>query len=159
MPRTNPKYSLEISTQPNVDAAYQREVNDKMRTIANALDAGTPSTSTGGGVTVSGSQLILAAPGVLAIQSSVAPLVSLGANVTPTEILAYLKQASQGADLLVNINVNGNLFFTVKIGAGATDYDKQGSFGTIAAGDVISVDIVDCGTTFPGSDLSLILRF
>ena len=98
MPRTNPKYALEIATQPNVDAAYQREVNDKMRVIANALDSGSSSTSTSSG-SISGSQLILAAPGVLAIQSSVAPLVSLAGDVTPTEIVAYLKQASVGADL------------------------------------------------------------
>lgn len=161
MPSTSAHTFLELPPNTSVDAAYQQAVNDSMRQIARQLDSlGTAPTGKAQPGNTTGGQLILTAPGLLAIQSSVTPLVSLESAGAPVEILAYLKRAPAGGNFSAVINVKGKPYFTINIPQGATSMDATGqTFGQIPANSVVSVDVTGVGGDFPGADLSVLIRF
>lgn len=71
--------------------------------------------------------------------------------------------APTGAAILVDINLNGTTVFTTQanrpsIAAGATSGGQAvPDVTTVAAGDLISVDIDQIGSTVAGSDLSVVV--
>jgi len=164
MPNQNAQTYLELPLSGNVDAAFQANLNDTLRQIALKLDSksgGTSSSgkSSGGASTLSGGELILSVPGTLAIKSNVAPLASLPADITPVEILALVKQAPQGGKIQFQLNSAGNNYNTGTIAANQVSGDQTSGFAVIPAGSLITLDITDVPQTFPGADLSVIVRF
>ncbi len=167
MPSTNAHTWLELPPNKNVDPAFLRQVNDSMREIARQLDsiggASSSAAPAAGGSTpaqaITGGEAVLSVGGTLAIQSNAAPLLTVPA-ITPVSITALVKQAPQGGSVQVQLNVAGQKYLTVTVAQGQTSGSATGSsFAAIAAGSLLTMDIVAVGTTFPGSDLSLIVGF
>lgn len=102
--------------------------------------------------------LILSVPGTLGILSSAAPLVELFADAAPTDITALVKQAPVGGNLVINLVVAAVTLGTVTILAGALSGTVSVS-GSIAAGALVTLDITGVGLTFPGADLTALVRF
>jgi hypothetical protein len=103
--------------------------------------------------------LFLSRQGTLAVESSVFPLFRLAAARTPTEVVAMVKDAPTGADLVIEIQVDGVTWQTVTIVAGATSKTVNTGLGQIAANKDVVVNLTRVGTTFPGADLTLLVRW
>lgn len=159
MARNSARTNLTIPYNPDVDKDYQRVLNEKLRTIESELQLQTTATSSGGATTSTGGTIVLSVPGTVAIMSNAAPLVSLPSSITPTEILLLVKQGSIGASLTVRVAVNGTSYATVTAAAGKISASLKSSFGAIAANQLITLDIINVGTTFPGSNVSVLIRF
>jgi hypothetical protein len=76
---------------------------------------------------------------------------------------AYCKTAPTGADLIVDINLNGNTIWStqanrLKIVATQTS-GNQTSFNTtaLAEGDILTIDVDQVGSTIPGQDITIVL--
>lgn len=158
MPSTSGPLLPEIPFAKNVDQRYQSDVNERFRRISSLVGKTAPTKTSSG--TISGAELILTKPGLLAIKSNAFPLVSLPGDATPVEVLAYLSRPPVGGKVVINLKTAGGLYFTVTIAANATtvDYTNQ-AFALIPANSIISGDIVSVPQTFPGADLSVIIRF
>ena len=138
-------------------------LNDRFRTIAARLDAAavgntTPTPTSGGSTSLAGRELILSVPGTLGIQTDAAPRVSLGETATPAEVRALLKQPSQGASVIVKIRVGGKDWTSITLPVGSSEVSVSAS-GSIAANALITVNLVQVGTVFPGADLTVLVRF
>lgn len=102
----------------------------------------------------------LTVDGTLAIGSDQAARVALNQTVTPLAFRLTLKQASTGADVVVQLLAGATTIITAAIPAGDTElYLTGGIVPDIAAGAGLRVDITAVGTTFPGSDLSVTVYF
>lgn len=164
-------------------ADVRRLVNDRLRRIealvdsgaggvsieqVNALIAGLRSqvqaavaTVTGGTssvVSVTGGQVVLPVPGTVAIESNASTLVNYAEARTVSQIELLAKQAPIGGNLEVRVLVDGTTVATVTLAAGQTNVRSSVSF-SIGAQKQVRVDITSVGITFPGADLSVILRF
>ena len=131
-------------------------INDRLRRLQAATSAVTlPGRATSAAAPA---ELVLAVPGVLGVTSSAAPLVSLAAVAQPRKILALVKTAPAGAALTVQVLAGGSQVGLVTIAAGSTSASMTG--GTVIPPDtVITLAITSVGTTFPGADLTVMLRF
>ena len=78
-------------------------------------------------------------------------------SVTPANITVQLKQAPAGAALVVVVYVNGVVYATITVPAGATSASVATST-QIVAGQLIRVDITAVGTTYPGSDMTVFIN-
>jgi hypothetical protein len=105
--------------------------------------------------------LLLAVPGVLAIQADAAPLVTLAAETGARSVEALVKRAPVGADLKCKVLVDGTEWAMVTIENGETGgaVADPTTLPPIGAGKPIRADLTEVGTTFPGADLSLLIRF
>jgi hypothetical protein len=169
MPSQNAHTYLELPPSASVDPAFQQTLNDSLRQIARQFDSLTTGTgiktnaggsSGGGSVTITGAQLDLSVPGTLAIDDDVPPLISLPADATPTAIIALVKQASQGGPIQAQINVNGTKYAVVTIAVNQTSGSVPGStFAKIPANQIITLDIIAAPQSFPGADLTVMIRF
>ncbi len=84
--------------------------------------------------------------------------VLIGKGGTFTTLRAYADVAPAGADLIVRINKNGTQAATLSIAAGTNSASAAVSI-PVAAGDRISLDITQVGTTTPGgNDLMVTLH-
>jgi len=142
---------LDALNQAVADRRYQR------RAAAGTV------TQVAGGAVVAGAQpqaLILSVPGTLSIRSDAAPLVSLPEAKTPTAVVALLKQPPSGADLTCEVSVGGSVWASITIPNGETEA-RLGSKGLrqIGADQLVVLDITAVGTTFPGADLTVMIRF
>lgn len=107
-----------------------------------------------------GGTLILTAPGTLAIQSQVAPLVTLPAATAFQSVVALLKQAPSGGNLVLSISAAGKALGAVTVGDGKTTATVDASgWATVAKDAIVAVDVTSVGLTFPGADLTLELRY
>jgi len=104
---------------------------------------------------------LLAVPGVLAIQSDAAPVVTLATESVVKSVEALLKRAPTGADLTCKVLVDGADWATVTVKDGETTGTVANPAGLapIGAGKAVRLDLTEVGTTFPGADLSLLIRF
>jgi hypothetical protein len=106
------------------------------------------------------SGITLQVDGTLAIGSNQAPLVSLNSSSTPVAVVASVKTAPIGANLTININLGGALWLSLTMLDGLSTVSvtsSQVSWGSLAAGANITLDIAAVGTTVPGSDLSVMI--
>ena len=151
--------SLEI-IDSSVPAGFQQKLNDRLRKIAAYIGSANGSSSTGGSSSSSVGQIEFAVPGILAVQSDVAPVLTLPAARTFSKLLVFLKIAPIGGSFTVQLYVNGSAWGpSVSIAAGAKSASANVS-GTAAipADQIIRLDVTACGTTYPGSDLTVMLR-
>jgi len=90
----------------------------------------------------------------------------LRSKMTLVEVSAIFKQPPQGADILINIRADGQSIFPsgvyLRYPAGETGTVSQTSFRdaplTLNAGTVLTIDVVQIGTTFPGMDGTVVVR-
>lgn len=120
---------------------------------------------------LSGGQLDLSFPGVLAIQADVCPAVMLGQAVSVRSITASVKSAPVGAGVQVRLSINATAFMTLTIAdgktvsvaslpAGAYTTDPATVDGIVlAAEQPITLDVLQVGTDYPGSDLAVSVKF
>lgn len=105
------------------------------------------------------------APGSLAVTTGLSPF-PIDGPATILSVQAAVNTAPTGADLIVDVNKNGTTIYTTqanrpkildgaKVSAVSTDPDVT----TLAAGDVLTVDIDQIGSTVAGSDLVVAVRY
>ena len=151
------KYSLEL---PNVRLASAELY------MTNALGDGAvaaqPFTGTNdlGIRTLSGGQLSFQIAGYLAIQTSAAPAVIVDADRSVRDIYAVLSIPPSGAAVTLQLNLNGAPYATVQFDPNTISSAVVPGFGLPAlhGGDLLTLDITAVGTTYPGSDLTLVIR-
>ena len=111
-----------------------------------------------GGISAGGSEIVLSVPGTLGIRSNAAPLVTLATAETVTSIAAMVKTAPSGAGLTLAVSAAGTSIGTVTIADGAVMASVSLS-AAVAADTLITLDITQVGSTFPGADLTVLVRF
>jgi hypothetical protein len=132
-------------------------INDRFRRVAALSGGGGAGGPSGGGTGVG--ELVLAVPGTLAISSSAAPLVSLPAAVTPKSIPVLLKQAPRGGAVQVNVLAGSGTVGSVTISDGQKSAELKGNLTMIPADTAVVVEIASVGLTFPGADLTVMVRW
>lgn len=153
---SNSTGSLEINDS-NVNQTFLGKLNDRMRRISQLVSAGS---FTSDNSDTSATELILSVPGTLSVESNAAPAVTLGTPTSFTTAVVLVKTAPQGNPLALQLYVNGSGWGqALSLPANSTSL-KVGLSGVsaIAADQLIRLDITGVGLTFPGSDLTVILR-
>jgi hypothetical protein len=107
-----------------------------------------------------GSELLIQVDGTLGIEASPAPPLVVPAAASCRDISARVNVAPTGADLVVTVLRNGQAYATVTIPAGATvsNFVSGASLSPLLGGDILNVDVTAVGTTYPGADLSVVVR-
>ncbi len=135
------------------------QVNAQIAALAARLDAKIAAVQAKAStVTVTGGQVVFSVPGILAIESDAAPLVAFKENRNVTEVALLAKQAPAGAQLALAIVVSGVSVATVALPDGQSAITSTVAFA-IGAAAPVRIDVTGVGTTFPGADLSVILRY
>jgi len=150
--------NLEIP-QANVDGGFLQVLNDRLRRIGTKLATVTTTTTTT--TSSSGnaiSQATLAVPGTLGVQSDAAPSLTLPSAFQPSQAVVLLKTAPIGASVVVQLFVGGAAWGPQLTASGLSVTTDVSSYPAISANALIRLDIIGCGTTFPGADLTLELR-
>ena len=80
-------------------------------------------------------------------------------SVTIQSMTAYVQTAPTGASLNLRVNKNGSSIATPSIADGATSGSLTGLTETMNAGDYLTVDITQVGSTVAGSNLSLVIVY
>lgn len=96
-------------------------------------------------------------PGDLAVVNDATPWWLAPKDGTFTSILARVKEAPTGANLVIRINKNGSQLDTITINAGSTNAIKTGLSYSFSQGDYFSIDITQIGSTLAGSSLTVAL--
>lgn len=101
----------------------------------------------------------LSVSGTLAIGSDFAPRISMQRPVKASYVQSYVKQAPIGADITAKIYVDGVEWTSITIPAGDTSASNGdvSALPEIGAGQLIRLDITAVGSTYPGSDLSVLV--
>lgn len=105
---------------------------------------------------------VMAVTGALTVQTGKSR-VYLEDNYTVESIRASVSTAPAGAAVIVDVNRNGTTLFTTQaarpaIAAGAFTATGAPAVTTFAAGDYLTVDVDQIGTTTAGSDLTVVIR-
>jgi hypothetical protein len=80
--------------------------------------------------------------------------------LTIQSMSAYVQTAPAGASLNLRVNKNGSSIATPSIAAGATNGSLTGLTTTMNAGDYLTVDITQVGSTgTEGQNLSLVIVY
>jgi hypothetical protein len=140
-------------------------LNDRLRRIGQLLASGKLTSSTGlAGSSLAG-QLEFTVPGILAIESDVCPVLTLPADQTFSELLAFVKSAPIGSPLTVQMYVGGTAWGPALSIAAGSKTAKASLTGNakITADSIIRLDITGVGAlltgvSFPGSDLTVLIR-
>jgi hypothetical protein len=105
--------------------------------------------------------LVLNVQGTLAIGSDLAPLFYPMAAINPSAVVARMKQPPTGADLTIQLYSGSTLWMTLTISAGTNSVQATAgaitAAGPLASGQDVSLNLTGVGTTFPGSDLSVMI--
>jgi hypothetical protein len=156
---TNALGSLDI-VDPSVSSSFQTKLNDRLRRIASIITT----TGANGAAGSSGAgQITLSVAGILAIESDVAPPFSLGQSTSFSQAVLLLKQPPIGSPVSVQLFVNGKPWgAAITTSSTSASIDVSGA-GPIPANQLLRLDITAVGAlltgvSFPGSDLTVILR-
>lgn len=108
----------------------------------------------GGGA--GGSLVVLSVPGTLSIRSSAAPLLQLPSARNVSLVRALLKQPPTGAAVALSLKVGTGEVAALSIAANQVSASVNTLGKSIAANTSITLDITSVGTSFPGSDLTVL---
>lgn len=162
MPSNNASTDLSLPAGISTIAALLPPLNDRMRQIEQLVGSTSKTVATTGSSSTSSSnagQVILSVPGTLGMLSTAAPLILFQNAVTPSNIVAVLTLAAIGAPVIVQIMVAGVSYAQLTIPAGQQLIPVSiPAPGGIAAGALVTLNIISVGTTFPGAGLSVILQ-
>jgi hypothetical protein len=158
---TNSLGSLEI-IDSSVSSSFQTKLNDRLRRIGSII--GKAGAAGGSGTSGSGvSQITLSVSGILAVESDVAPPFTLGADTSFSTAVMLLKRPPIGSPVSVQLFVNGTPWGgPIVTSSTSASIDVSGA-GPIKANQLVRLDITGVGAlltgvSFPGSDLTVILR-
>lgn len=109
--------------------------------------------------TLSGGQYSLQLSGPLAVQDAATPETILDADHVIGDARAFLSEASAGTGVTVRLNANAVELCTLQFAAGAlvSNNVRGAMLPVLRQGDRLTVDVVDIGTTLPGSDLTIVV--
>ena len=136
-------------------------VNDRMRRIGDTLASLTGNSAPGGASVSSGatiSQLVLTVPGILAVESKAAPLVTLPVAKAFTSLVLILGTVPVGGAVTVQLFANGAAWGPVVTATGQITTVDVSSYPAISKDALIRLDITSVPTTFPGADMTFELR-
>jgi hypothetical protein len=114
--------------------------------------------------TISG-QFIFTVSGELSVGANKTLELFPGASLTLTEVFISVKTAPTGATLIVDVNKNGTTIFTNQANRPTiADGETSDTSGTpdvtaIVKNDKITIDIDQVGSSTPGEDISIHVRF
>jgi hypothetical protein len=108
---------------------------------------------------LSGGQYSIEIDGFLAVQQSVAAAVVVEAAHAVRDVYAVLGTAAD-APVQLQLNVNGNAYCSLSIPAGMTTSTASDGFslGPLPAGGQITLSILTVGQTYPGANLTVLIR-
>lgn len=100
-------------------------------------------------------------PGSIVVATNVSGTFEIQQSLTILEVDLRVKTAPTGAALIVDINKNGTTIFSTRpqIAAAATSGGGSAvlSVTTLTAGDLITIDVDQIGSTVAGADLTVAL--
>jgi hypothetical protein len=101
--------------------------------------------------------------GSLAISTNFSSELTIPYDLTFNSVTLRIKTAPTGAAVIVDIKKNGTTIFSTRpqIADGATTGGTGAVFSSAsaAAGDVLTFDVAQVGSTIPGQDLTIALTF
>lgn len=140
-------------------------LNDRMRRIGQALlKAGLSTGSDTSGSTVSSiSQIVLTVPGILAVQSGAAPLITMPAAKAFTKMVMILGTLPIGGAVVIQLFANGAAWGPSATATGQVTPFDVSSYPAIAQDALVRLDITSVpallsGVSYPGAELTLELR-
>jgi hypothetical protein len=80
------------------------------------------------------------------------------ANLTITGVVARVINAPQGSNTSININKDGQTVINVPILVGTTKSSNTININMVED-DYLTVDVASVGTTYPGSDLNVVIKY
>jgi hypothetical protein len=98
--------------------------------------------------------VVLSVSGTLAIASSVAPLLMLDEEFPASKVRALVKRAPVGDKIVVSIMAGDSEWAKVEVPDGETQGEASVS-SSLPAGVLITVDVVQVGSSFPGAGLTV----
>lgn len=104
-------------------------------------------------------EVVLSVPGTIGIRSNAAPLVTISTAQSASQIVALLKQAPVGADAQIRVLAAGVVIGQPLTIPAGTLSASQTLTAPVDADALITLDVLAVGSTFPGSDLTVLLRF
>lgn len=108
---------------------------------------------------LSGGQYSLQVDGYLAVDQSAAPAVVVETARSVRDVCAYLGTAAD-AQVQARVNVNNSPYCTLTVDAGAivsTAIDG-GTLPPLPTGALITLSVLQTGATYPGADLTVLIR-
>ena len=140
--------------------AVSRSASDRRYLTATAGAAGTVATTGSGTAAAAKRQMTLSVPGTLGIGSSLAPLAEMDETRSASQVVALVKQAPVGGSVQVEIAAGGARWGLVSIAAGATRGTLSGDgLPALRVDALVSVNVLAVPATFPGADLTVLVRF
>jgi hypothetical protein len=109
--------------------------------------------------TLSGGQYTIQAAGFLAIEQSAAPALVIEASHTVRDVFAVLGTAADAA-VSIRLNVDGAPYCELTFAAGAlvSNSADGNALPPLAGGSKLTLSILSTGQTYPGADLTVIVR-
>jgi len=109
--------------------------------------------------TTSGGQYTIQVDGFLAVDQYAAPALVMDASHAVREIYAVLGTAAD-APIQLQLNVNGNLYCPLTFGTSTlvSNSVAGNTLAPLAAGSQVSLAILSVGQTYPGADLTVLIR-
>lgn len=102
-------------------------------------------------------------PGTLAIGFNLAPLTQVFKAITPLDVRMVLKNGPTGAAFTGALMLGSTPWLTLSIPSGQTEIDSTApqlsAAGMISANTNVILNVTSVGTTFPGSDLTVIIYY
>lgn len=109
--------------------------------------------------TLSGGQYSIQVSGYLAVQESTAPALLIEDSHAVRDVYAVLGREAD-APIQIRLRVDGDLYCTLNFFAGlkVSDAVDGNSLPPLMAGSHLTADILSVGSTYPGADLTVLIR-
>jgi hypothetical protein len=109
--------------------------------------------------TLSGGQYSIQVDGYLAVDQSVAPALVIEATHAVRDVYAVLGKVAD-AEVKLQVNINGAAYCSLKIEPGMTTSAAAAgnALGPLVAGGLVTLSVLSVGTTYPGADLTVLIR-
>lgn len=107
-----------------------------------------------------GGEYVMQADGTLAIEAAPSPPLPVAIATSVRDVFARLALAPAGAGITITVKRNGAAYATVTIPAGQTVSNtvSGAALAALQPGDLLTFDITGVGSTYPGSDLTVVVR-
>jgi hypothetical protein len=109
--------------------------------------------------TLSGGQYSLQVEGYLAVEQAATPALVVDATHAVRDVFAVLGMAAD-ADVQVRVDVNGAAYCTLTVPAGQTTSAATDGLGlgVLTGGSRVTLSVLTVGQTYPGTDLTVVIR-
>jgi hypothetical protein len=109
--------------------------------------------------TLSGGQYAIQVDGFLAVQQSAAPVLVTEAAHSVRDVFAVLATVAD-APVTLQVNVDGAAWCSLTVAAGMTTSPAVSGLmlGPLQAGKKLTLSILSVGQTYPGADLTVVVR-